>query len=293
VSQAQRASKASRSKVPRGKNAQIAVDLFLETITRCGWDTARDAWRGIATTLLTCELWTSKREGYSPFFDTIIYRESNDFVISPEGEPNETIVSSRRLGGYLAKELGVPVEDLCKTIGTYARVPVIRTQQPHNLLGHGFRSIGVVFLERYGDPEITYHEEMRAHELFPGIPLPGASPKAKIDIVAMRKGVVVALISSKWRYRHDRVEFIEEFNRYLMAARRSNPRCELYAITGEFSAARLHKALAASPPASPHGPLSATVHFQPDLVTKGLGTNGRTNELRSFEWLAGETRSWR
>jgi hypothetical protein len=76
----------------------------------------------------------------------------------------------------------------------------------------------VAFLERYGNSAITYHEEVSAHNLFPGIPLPGASPNAKIDIVAMRGGVPVALLSSKWRYRHDRVEFIEEFNRYLMAA---------------------------------------------------------------------------
>ena len=277
----------------RGKNAQIAVDLFLKTIVENDWDTAQDAWRGIATTYMTCELWTGKRDGYVSFHNTIVHRESNDYKVLKSGSLNGTIQASQRLGKYLAGELGVPVDEICATIGTYWRQPRIRTLQPHNLLGHGFRSMGVAYLQRYGDSDVEYHEEMSAHQLFPGIPLPGASPRAKIDIVAMRRNVPVALISSKWRYRHDRVEFIEEFNRYLMAARRLNPHCELYAITGELSSSRLHKALEASMPASRHGPLSATVHFHPDLVTKGLGENGRTSELRSFEWLADATHSWR
>jgi hypothetical protein len=278
--------------VARGRNAQIAADLFLETLTERGWDSAQNAWRAIATALLTCELWVSKREGYTSFHDAIIHRESNDFLISPTGEPNATLAASRRLGVYLAAELGVPLADLCTTIGAYARLPQIRNQQPHNLLGHAFRSISTDFLRRFGDEEVTYHEEVDAHDLFPGIPLPGASPKAKIDIVAMRRSTVVALISSKWRYRHDRVEFIEEFNRYLMAARRSNSNCGLYAVTGEFAPSRLHKALEASAPSSRYGPLSATVHFQPLLITQGLGADARVDNLRSFEWLALETRSW-
>lgn len=279
--------------MPRGKNAQIAVDLFLGTLANRGWDSAADAWRGIATTLLTCELWASKREGYIPFHDTIVHREANDFVISPEGEPNQTIQASRRLGAYLAEQINVPIEDICATIGTFYRVPAIRVMQPNNPMGHAFRSLGAAFLERFGDGGITYDEEVSARTLFPGIQLPGASPRASIDIVARRDDTIVALISAKWRYRHDRVEFIEEFNRYVMAARRTNGNCALYLITGELSAARLHKALDASPPASPYGPLSATVHFQPDLVTRGLGANGRTVHLKSFEWLAAETRSWR
>jgi hypothetical protein len=146
--------------VPRGFNAQIAVDLFLTTIARRGWDSAADAWRGIATTLLTCELWAGKREGYIPFHDTIIHRESNDFVISAEGDPNETVLASRRLGAYLAAQLEVPFTDICAEIGTFVRVPVIRAMQPNNPMGHGFRSIGAAFLERFGDKGLIYEEEV-------------------------------------------------------------------------------------------------------------------------------------
>ena len=276
----------------RGSNAQIAVRLFQESIERHHLD-ADTAWKAIARLLLTCEIWEGKRTGWMPLYERcVVFRESNDFLLSASGEPNEAVRLGRQLAEYLARELAVSPGDLCATIAEYWRLPGIRTMQPHNLVGHAFRSICVAYLERFGDPEVCYEEEVNPFAEFPGFVLQGASPRAKIDIVARRKGRTVALISSKWRYRHDRVEFIEEFMRYLIAARRANPKCELYALTGEFSPARLHKGLEASLPASKHGPMSAIVHFAPQLVSDGLGVNGRTKELRSLSWLANESFEW-
>lgn len=275
----------------RSKNAQLAVDLFNHLVDEKHLD-METAWRAIATLLLTCELYQPGR-GWVEFHGCIVFRDSNDFRLNAEGEPNEAILSSHNLGTYLAEELGVSVEELCATIGQYWMVPGIRNLQPHNPVGHAFRSICVAYLQRFGDSNVSYEEEVSPFKEFPGHPFPGSSPRAKIDIIARRDNRTVAVISSKWRFRHDRVEFIEEGFRYVTAARRHNPNCELYALTGEFSAARLHKALEASKPASMHGPLSATVHFAPQLIWHGLGENGRTHELRDLSWLAKESYSWR
>jgi hypothetical protein len=278
--------------VARGKNAQIAVDYFNEIVRtdQLGPDTA---WKAIAKLLLTCEVWEGKRIGWRPLYDRcIVFRESNDFHLSEDGADNETVRLGKQLGEYLATQLGIPTEHICSTVGAYWRLPEIGKMQPHNLVGHAFRSMCVAYLERFGDPGISYEEEVSPHAEFPGFPLQGASPRAKIDVVARRGTQTVALMSSKWRYRHDRVEFIEEFMRYLIAAKRSNPNCELYALTGEFSPARLHKGLESCFPTSKHGPMSAIVHFAPELVWNGLAVNGRTAELRGLPYLAKASHEW-
>ena len=52
------------------------------------------------------------------------------------------------------------------------------------------------------------------------------------------------------------------------------------------------RVLSNCPPAQPHGALTAAVHFAPQLITGGLGENGRMVHLQSLEWLIGETASW-
>ena len=72
----------------------------------------------------------------------------------------------------------------------------------------------------------------------------------------------------------------------------TNPGCRLYASVGEFSPNRLDKVLTNCPSAQPRGALTAAVHFAPQLITAGLGENGRMVHLRNLEWLIGETFSW-
>jgi hypothetical protein len=45
-------------------------------------------------------------------------------------------------------------------------------------------------------------------------------------------------------------------------------------------------------PVNPHGPITAVVHFNPDLIRVGLKENGRVADLKSLEWLIGETFKW-
>ena len=273
--------------MPRSANAQLAIDLYEALQRQHGWNAA-SAWQGIARLLLSCNRW---RNGWQQFHDVVVYRESNDFRVGARG-PNAVIRRAESLSVLLAEELAVPRAELCEKIATYWRHPNIAGLQPHNLFGHAFRSLTVHVLETFGDPGITYAEEVSPFVEFPGHPFTTRSRNAKIDIVARRDDVTVALISSRWRFRHDRVEVVEEALAYAHAARRQNPGCRFYASVGEFSPNRLDKILSNCPPAQPQGALTAAVHFAPQLIIDGLAENGRIRNLQSLEWLIGETWIW-
>jgi hypothetical protein len=247
------------------------------------------AWHGIARLLLTCDRWNS---GWVPFHDVVVYREVNDFPRNPVAASNAVLDRARSLTNFLADELEIDRRNICSQIGLYWKDPVVSGKQPHNLVGHAFRSLAVEILQTFGDPGVTYEEEVRPSDEFPGFEFRTRSEKAKVDIVARRGRRTVALISSRWRFRHDRVDVHEEALAYISAARRHNPNIELFAYVGEFAPNRLKKILDSSEPA-PNAPLTAAVHFAPQLITKGLGENGRLSHLKSLEWLIDRTWTWK
>lgn len=274
--------------MPRGTNLQIAVDMYDALQKKHGWN-ATDAWKGIALLLLNCEKWSS---GWQPFHNVVVYRESNDFKMA-RGQPGKVLQRAQQLTDYLGTRLGVPSSNVCATIGQYWRHTTIAPRQPHNLVGHAFRSIVTEILKLHGDPQVTYEEEVSPRDEFPGYQFPTRSEDAKIDIVARRGKVPVALISARWRYRHDRVDLVDEAHAYVPAARRAFPNCAFYAMVGEFNPARLLKVLDNTPPKAPNGIITAAVHFCPDLIINGLGENGRLKELKSLDWLIAQTHKWK
>lgn len=272
----------------RSSNAQGAVEMYDRLRREKGW-TKSDAWHGIALLLLSCEVWDSG--GWRPFRNVVVYRERNDFKSGSQG-PNAVLERAEHLTTYLAEGLNVPRAELCSTIGQYWRDPHIANFQPHNLVGHAFRSLIVSILETWGDSGITYDEEVRPHDEFPGYQFETRSKRAKIDVVGRRAGLIVALISARWRFRHDRVDVVEEALAYAPAAQRVNRNCKFYAVLGEFAPNRLEKVLTHCPP-QPNPAISAAVHFAPQLITNGLGENGRLAALKSLEWLIDQTFNWR
>jgi len=274
--------------MPRSPNAQIAVDLYNSLCEKHGWN-AQTAWRGIAMLLLSCEIWS---RGWQPFRNVVVYREANDFKLDRAGDPNVVLRRASALSDYLAAELSIELPHLCEHLAIYWRQPQISPFQPHNLVGHAFRSLTVNILQRFGNPAIQYEEEVDPHKEFPGFDFRTRSKKPSIDIVARKGTRTVSLMSSRWRFRHDRVDVVEEALAYSGAAHRHNPNCDLLAIVGEFAPNRLEKILSNCPPCHPHPPLSAAVHFAPNLISKGLGENGRLAELKGFDWLISRTFEW-
>jgi len=273
----------------RSENAQIAVDMFhdLQIDNMLSIDTA---WIGIARLLLSCDIWDG---GWKAFHDIVVYRERNDFGLNENGEPNSCWKRADRLTDYLAGSLGVSRSDLCGNVGRYWHNTAVRGLQPHNLVGHAFRSIVVAVLQTFGDSSLTYEEEVDPYVLYPGVQFHTRSLRPRIDIVASRLGIPVALMSVRWRYRHDRVDLVDEAIAYAPAGRRRNPYCKFYAVIGEFAPSRLDKVLGHCPPLSPHPAIDAAIHFAPELLWNGLQENGRTRHLKDLPWLVKETHAWR
>ncbi len=272
----------------RSPNAQVAVELYNELLQKYRWN-SDTAWQGIARLLLSCDIWVA---GWHAFRNVVVYRESNDFKEGVRGTPNAVLRRAEDLSSYLAAELGIERANLCKEIGLYWRQPKICNMQPHNLVGHAFRSLIVNVLQQFGDSSIVYEEEVDPYKEFPGFHFFTRSKDPSIDIVARRGKQTVALISSRWRFRHDRVDVVEEALAYASAAHRHNPNCDLIAAVGEFAPNRLDKILSACPPSSPSPALQATVHFAPKLITEGLHENGRLAHLKGLDWLIARTHEW-
>lgn len=276
----------------RGANAQHAVNMYKQLRATRNWP-ASEAWKGIAELLLSCNVWRSGSgwiglmpKGTTSPLDVIVYRDSNDFRFN-KGNPSAVVQKAERLSSYLAQSLGIPRTALCTAIGAYWREAHISPLQPHNPAGNAFRALIVETLERYGAPGIQYKEEVDYKDAFPGWRFRSRSKLGKIDIFAWKGRQPVAMFSSRWRFRHDRVDFIHEAQAFASAALQMFGGFPYFAVTGEFDPARLTKLLTNTP-----SPIEAAVHFCPDLISNGLGVNGRIAQLKSLEWLIQQTHTW-
>lgn len=150
--------------MPNDPNAALAVSRYQTMRHQENW-AAADVWKSIARLLLTCEIWEA---GWQPFHDVVVFRERNDFKISPSRGANATMRAADQLTRYLAAELNVPRTEVCNAIGLYFKQPTVWHLQPNNLLGNAFRSLVVEILRDYGSPGISYSEEVDPSLEFPG-----------------------------------------------------------------------------------------------------------------------------
>src|SRR4029077_11821806 len=114
---------------------------------------------------------------------------------------------------------------------------------------------------------LVIEEEVDPYSLFPGFTFHLRSAKPRIDIIISRGGQIVALCSTRWTYRHDRVDMLEEAVNYMAAARRGNPRCRFFGITAEVNPARLKKVVSQTAPINPHAAMERLVHLHVPLAT--------------------------
>lgn len=271
----------------RSAKAEAAAVMYRAQIAEHGYG-ADEAWKPIASLLLACGRWHSARDGWEVSNDAVYYQEAS--AMKPG---TAAFRRGSELADFLAQELGFDRQELCSHIGLYWADPRFRFIQPHNPVGHAFRSLLVEALTMFGDPGVSYAEEVDPLTEFPGHQFPTRSNGARLDIVARRGAVTTAIISSRWRFRHDRVEVVEEALAYGTAAVRSNPHCKQYAWVGEFLPSRLEKILNNTAPNHANPALAACVHFEPRLLTDGLKERPVKGQLRSLAWLIGETSSWR
>jgi hypothetical protein len=110
------------------------------------------------------------------------------------------------------------------------------------------------------------------------VKLRDTSVQTKVAGQTPEAGAPVALISTRWRFRHDRVNVPDEALAYRQL-QRTYPRLRFYAVLAEFSPARLAKVLSHAISKEPHGSIDGVVHLNPVLIEKGLDENGRIQGL--------------
>ena len=279
-------------------HAELAVELYGELLTRHGWDLER-AWLAIAKLLMTCEVWNPLRgpncgwgPGWMELYDAPVLREKNDYGHTKQGRPNRALADAFLVKERIAAEIRVDPPRLCGELGQFFRHPDIVELQPQNPRGHAFRSIVAETLARFGDPELDVREEVSPHELFPGPDFGNRSADARIDIVVQRGLRIVALITTRWTYRHDRVDIIDEARAYMPPARGQNRDCRFYGVTAEFMTARLKKVIAETSPVTRNAAIDRLVHLNPELPGDLIGRNGDLREMWSLAEMVRDSRNW-
>lgn len=274
-------------------HANLAVQLFDQIMNQNGWGLDR-AWLGIAKLLLTCEVW---RDGeWRPFSvmppGTPLLMESNNYRVTRAGMPNSYLREANLVRDYIARRLGVPSGNLCNHLGVYFQQPNIANLQPNNIRGHAFRSLVAHILATYGDPALEIREEFSARDLFQGWPLVTRSQAPNIDITVFRNGLLVAIASVRWTYRHDRVDMLDEAHSYIPPARRTNPRCGFFGITAEFATARLKKVVNQSEPVQANSVVRRLVHLHAPLATTVIGNDGVLAHMMDLQDFVRASFTW-
>jgi hypothetical protein len=165
-------------------------------------------------------------------------------------------------------------------------------RQRHNTLGIAFAALIVLALRRYGNsnPALTYELEVHGANAFPGVQIPTRSEEPKIDVLARKAGQNIGIISTKWSYRHDRVDDLTtECRAYKAAASYTQAtraaRLFYYIATNEFDPARTQKLI--GDPCIDH-----VIHVHKHLVTTVAGLNGRLANLWDLADLIADSNSW-
>ncbi len=246
------------------------------------------AWLTVSELLMTCEIWAAGE--WRAFRGQPVLRESNDYKENQDGGSNKALKEAALIGDYIAEELGIPRTELCAHIGGFLKGLGI---QPNNPRGHAFRSLVAEILSSYGDTGLTVREEVDPHPLYPGFTFALRSASPRIDIVVLRQQRIVALCSTRWTYRHDRVDMLEEATAYMAAARRENPDCKFFGITAELNPARLKKVVKQTSPLQRNAAMERLIHLHKPLATSVIGHNGLLEHLMDLaEWVR-DSGNWR
>lgn len=271
-------------------HAELAVRLYGDLLDQNHWQLER-AWLAISVLLMTCRVWRDGR--WVAFHGAPVLTESNNYRLTRGGVPNKALREATAVKERLAKELNVGQEEVCEEIGQLFAHPAIAGLQPNNPRGHAFRSLVAETLARFGDPELRIREEVSPRELFPGFDFGTRSKEPKIDIVAHRGDRVVALVTTRWTYRHDRVDIIDEAITYVPAARRQSPDCRFFGVTAEFMTARLKKVIDQTSPKMRNAAVDRLVHLNPELPSHLIGRNGDLSEMWSLQQVVEDSHNWR
>ena len=263
-----------------------AIDCFSKAEFPDGLS-ADSAWLGIYQTLLWYEKVSLPDHPLLPhIIDSNMLRPSKSRKGKGAGKFGIWPQRAATFESYLAQQLAKNPADLPALVDRLMKAPKMRRLQRQNPLGTAFAGITKHVLERFGSSAIKYELEAPARELFPGIPMPGRSGGARIDLAGLKGTLPIAFISCKWSLRHDRINDItSECPDYKSAAMRLRIPLKYYVLTNEFEPARLLKLLSDSC-------IDGLVHVRKQAVIEVCKMDGRLAPLLDLIDLFAITQEW-
>lgn len=195
------------------------------------------------------------------------------------------------LNAHLAEQLFCSIDNLPHKTDTLMKQPGYEGLQRQNILGTGFVGLIRHVLEGFGALDLSYETEVEAAAVFPGITVPGRSATPRIDILARRHDIPVAIVSAKWSIRHDRLgDITNECPVYKAAYQRIYRQAQrhgllYYVVTNEYDPARLNKILDDSC-------VNGVVHVHKKAVVEICDLDGRLARLTDLASFIRSTSTW-
>jgi len=271
----------------RFETIRLAIDAFENAIYPDGLN-SRSVWLGLYQTLLWYQ--AVDHWGYDALphiIDADKFRVPKTRAADDIGDPTPWVVRAAGVHEYLAVTLRCEPSQVALMMDRLMRGPEFEGLQRQNSLGIAFAGLVKHVLERFGPEHVSYEAEKPAKTVFPGLPLVGRSEKPSIDVLATSNGAPLAVISTKWSLRHDRLnDLTSEAPAYKAAfmqlyRQRGRPDLKYYVVTNEFDPARLTKLI--DDPG-----IDSVVHVHKHAVTDVCQLDGRLQQLVDFpDFIAG------
>lgn len=268
-----------------------AVQIF-ETAHYPSELTLESAWLGIYQTLLWYE--PVNQLGYTSLphiIDADKLRPSTHAKKVVQANPSIWQTRAALLSTYLLDRLGYTAEEIPLKVNLLMQHASYDGMQPHNSRGIAFAGLIKHVLEHFGSSSLTYATEVLASAIFPGVTVPGRSTTPRIDLLVKNKDIPVAVISTKWSLRHDRVNDITNecpvykaaYERIYRQERRN--RLLYFVVTNEYDPSRLKKVINDSC-------VDGVVHVHQPAVVEVCKLGAGLTDLMDLTDLVNATSTW-
>jgi len=264
----------------RKETIEASTKLFNDARFPGGVANLHSAWAGIYQCLLWYEPLAQPVDGHSRLPHII---DANR-ITKPSNWQRHAI----NVEAYLAAQWSISPETVGDVVDLLMRSPAYGGLQRHNIVGAAFAALVRLTLQRFGnqDPSLTYELEVPGANAFPGVQIPTRSERPSIDILVRKSGKNIGIISTKWSYRHDRVDDLTtECRAYKNAATYTDTKLFYYIATNEFDPARTEKLILDKC-------VDRVIHVHKELVTGVCKLNGRLKDLWDLSELLASSNSW-
>jgi hypothetical protein len=269
----------------RQQTIEAATQLFDSALFSGGKANLHSAWAGIYQSLLWYEVLPNAILGHASLPHII---DANRLTKIQNRGPSVWQRHAINVEDYLSQKWAIPAERIGDKVDLLMKSPLYAGLQRHNILGAAFAALVRLTLQRFGiqDPRVTYELEVPGADAFPGIQIPTRSENPSIDILVRKAGKSIGIISTKWSYRHDRVDDLTtECRAYKNAAAYTDTKLFYYVATNEFDPARTDKLIGDKC-------VDRVIHVHKELVTSVCKLNGRLKNLWDLSDLLESSNSW-